>query len=320
MISYYPKAVGRTIKLVGPDSGNAGVEASLDIEYISTMGGGVETEFWSFAGRAPGNPQNEPFLDFVYLIGNTSDADVPKVFSTSYGEPEDTVGMSYMQRIEVEFMKMGARGITLLFASGDSGVAPDGGVCKKGKFAGHWPAGSPWVTGVGGSEGGSTTSPESAWSGSAGGFSDRWARPAFQTDAVAAYLKEAASTLPAATHWNQTGTRGFPDVAAQATNFIVINGGFAEPVAGTSCASPTFTGILSLLNDVRLSAGKATLGFVNPFFYQNAAAFNDVTTGANSAGIGCGGKGFSAAKGWDPVTGLGTPNYELLAAAVAALK
>jgi tripeptidyl-peptidase-1 len=189
MISYYPKAVGRTIKLVGPDSGNAGVEASLDIEYISTMGGGVETEFWSFAGRAPGNPQNEPFLDFVYLIGNTSDADVPKVFSTSYGEPEDTVGMSYMQRIEVEFMKMGARGITLLFASGDSGVAPDGGVCKKGKFAGQWPAGSPWVTGVGGSEGGSTTSPESAWSGSAGGFSDRWARPAFQTDAVAAYLK-----------------------------------------------------------------------------------------------------------------------------------
>ena len=44
---------------------------------------GVETEFWSFAGRAPGNPQNEPFLDWIYMVGNTSDSDVPKIFSTS---------------------------------------------------------------------------------------------------------------------------------------------------------------------------------------------------------------------------------------------
>ena len=47
---YYPAATGRSVKLVGPDAGFPGIEASLDIEYISTMGGGVEAEFWSFHG------------------------------------------------------------------------------------------------------------------------------------------------------------------------------------------------------------------------------------------------------------------------------
>jgi hypothetical protein len=138
------------------------------------MGGGVPAEFWSFAGSAPTNPENEPFLTWIYLVANTSDADVPYVFSTSYGEPEDTVSMAYMNRIEAEFQKTGARGITLFFATGDSGVTPDAGSCTGGRFAGQWPAGSPWVTGVGGTESG-LVGGEKAWGGSAGGFSDRYA-------------------------------------------------------------------------------------------------------------------------------------------------
>jgi len=313
---YYPAAVGRTVKLVGPDAGFPGIEASLDIEYISTMGGGVEAEFWSFHGSAPVNHQNEPFLDFIYLIGNTTDADVPKVFSTSYGEGEDTVSTPYMMRIEAEFQKQGVRGITLLFASGDSGVASDDGDCPNGRFTGQWPAGSPWVTGVGGTEDGDVGIPESAWSGSSGGFSDRWPVADFQKDAVATYLKTA--TLPAASHFNAS-SRGFPDVSAQATGFIVINGGGEQDVAGTSCACPTFSGVLALLNDLRLQAGKSTLGWVNPFFYQNAAMFNDITAGNNGAGGSCGETGFEAIKGWDAVTGLGSPNYEAMAKVVSAL-
>lgn len=314
---YYPKASGRHINVIGPNpSYFPGVEASLDIEYISTMGGGVPAEFWSFAGSAPDNPENEPFLTWIQLVGNTSDDKVPKVFSTSYGEPENTVSLAYMNRIEAEFQKTGARGLTLFFASGDSGVAPDDGECKNGRFAGQWPAGSPWVTGVGGTEGGSTTEPEVAWSGSSGGFSDRWPVASFQKDAVATYLKTAS--LPAASHFNAT-SRGFPDVSAQATNFDVINGGFTEPVAGTSCASPTFTGVFALLNDLRLQKGKSTLGWVNPMLYQNPSMFNDIVSGNNGAGGSCGSKGFEAIKGWDPITGLGTPNYKKMAAVVDAL-
>ena len=45
-------------------------------------------------------------------------------------------------------------GITLLFATGDNGVSDDNDQCKGGRFAGQWPAGSVWVTGVGGTAGG----------------------------------------------------------------------------------------------------------------------------------------------------------------------
>lgn len=46
--------------------------------------------------------------------------------------------------------------------------------------------------------------------------------------------------------------------------------------------------------------------------YNNTQAFHDITVGNNFA---CHGKGFEAAVGWDPVTGLGTPNYPALLAA-----
>ena len=47
------------------------------------MGGGVPAEFWTFDGSAPDNKENEPFLTWIFLVGNTSDAKLPKVFSTS---------------------------------------------------------------------------------------------------------------------------------------------------------------------------------------------------------------------------------------------
>ena len=66
--------------------------------------------------------------------------------------------------------------------------------------------------------------------------------------------------------------------------------------------------MISLINNDRLHAGKKVLGFVNPAMYQNPQMFNDVETGYNS---GCGATpAFNAAKGWDPVTGLGSPDYQ----------
>jgi len=68
-------------KLVGDaTTGNAGTESMLDIEYITGVGGGIETEFWGFGGNSPDNPQNEPFMKFLAQVSSTSDADVPKLF------------------------------------------------------------------------------------------------------------------------------------------------------------------------------------------------------------------------------------------------
>ena len=80
-------------------------------------------------------------------------------------------------------------------------------------------------------------------------------------------------------------------------------------VAGTSASCPVVAGVFGKLNELRLAAGKPPMGFLNPFIYQNPTGFNDVTQGNNH---GAGLHGFEAIKGWDPATGMGTPNYEAL--------
>jgi len=68
--------------------------------------------------------------------------------------------------------------------------------------------------------------------------------------------------------------------------------------------------VVSLLNDARIAAGLPSLGFLNPWLYAKGFnGLNDIVGGNNP---GCGTDGFTAVKGWDPVTGLGTPNFGLL--------
>ena len=89
--------------------------------------------------------------------------------------------------------------------------------------------------------------------------------------------------------------------------FWTVENLYLKTVYGTSASTPTVAGIISLLNDARLQNNKSTLGFLNPFLYQNSATMYDVTAGHNE---GClpGDIGFYACTGWDPVTGCGTPN------------
>merc|ERR1712232_266614 len=177
---------------------------------------------------------------------------------------------------------------------------------------------SPYVTAVGGTQPASgfpSPGSESAIGLSSGGFSNYWATPDWQKDAVSAYLKQPSIPSSSQRGYNISG-RGFPDIAAQATDFCVTP--FGCGVAGTSCASPTAAGVIGLLNDLRLQNGKSTLGFLNPLLYQNADALFDVTSGSSS-GCGLFSSGWPATKGWDAVTGLGTPSYDRLAKAVSGL-
>lgn len=289
----------------------SGTESMLDIEYITSIGSNIATEFWGFSGNSPDNKQNEPFLKWLVLASNTSDADVPKLFSTSYGEDEASCSHAWAVRLNTEFQKLGSRGISLLFASGDSGAAGESG-CDGKKFVPEWPSSSPWITSVGGTAG--LGGNETAAGLSSGGFSNRWPRPAWQKDAVEAYLSQPG--IPSKDEFNSSNTRGSPDISAQAVNFLVVQFGVPIPVAGTSCASPTAAAVIGLLNDVRLGAGKSTLGFLNPLIYgASISSWNDVTSGS-SGGCGFGEGGWPAKKGWDPVTGVGTPNFAKLKNAV----
>ena len=292
------KHLKEVTKVIGPNNRPPGSEASLDIQYIMSLGAMIPTWFWSTAGL---HESQEPFLEWLMDISNRSE--VPWVHSVSYSDYEDSLDVAYMNRMNVEFQKAGARGLTFLFASGD-----DGADCKNSKFRPEYPSSSPYVTTVGGT---ALNDPfalplEYGHEISGGGFSNVFARPSYQTDDVEKYLNSGPH-MPPTPYFNPNG-RGYPDISAVCYEFWIVDNMYLERVYGTSASTPTVAGIISLLNDARLQNNKSTLGFLNPFLYQNAATMYDVTTGHNE---GClpGDIGFYASPGWDPVTGCGTPNY-----------
>jgi tripeptidyl-peptidase-1 len=149
--------------------------------------------------------------------------------------------------------------------------------CKN--FHPSFPASSPHVTSVGGTyfpartgagkgvdDGG--VDPEVCWASSGGGFSNVFAMPEYQQSSVAPYLH--TSNLPAGSRYNASG-RATPDVAAVSTNFQVLINNYTGPISGTSAATPTFAGIVSLINAIRLEKGKPTIGFLN---YARCAFFD----------------------------------------------
>lgn len=144
---------------------------------------------------------------------------------------------------------------------------------------------------------------------SGGGFSNIFALPNYQTGAVGHYLTSYPPPYSSAQYNNSGAARGFPDISANGANYFVAVDGQNSLVYGTSASAPVVGSIFTLINEQLAEAGKNPVGFVNPVLYDNPDAFNDITSGSNP---GCGTAGFSAAPGWDPVTGLGTPNYEKL--------
>ena len=270
----------------------------------------------------PGPSTNEPYLEFLTYLLDQPDSALPQTISTSYGEEEQSVPADYALKVCNLFMQLGARGVSVLFSSGDSGP---GDSCiresdDKPYFQPSFPGACPYITSVGATRG---VSPEGAVSFSSGGFSSLHARPSWQSTAVPAYLNIIGKTYSA---YFNASNRGFPDVAAQGASFAVVDKGRNALLSGTSASAPVFAGVVALLNAARKSQGQAPLGFLNPFLYSNAAAFNDITTGygsgclSNSA-FGRNGARWNATTGWDPVTGLGTPDFaKLLAAAAPGVK
>ncbi|KAA1136950.1 hypothetical protein PGTUg99_000771 [Puccinia graminis f. sp. tritici] len=287
-----------------------GVEANLDTQ--TTLGFTLPTRniFWSVGGSPPFNPDlttpyntNEPYLEWLTYILD--------------GDNEQTVPLSYARRVCKGFAALGARGVSVIFSSGDFGVGKTG-FCyandaqQKQTFLPTFPATCPYVTSVGATE---NFFPEVAVSeggpggfNSGGGFSNYFATPKWQKNQVQRYL----NYLGPQTYnglYNRTG-RGFPDVSAQGAKYVIAWQQSFLTVGGTSASAPTFASIIALLNDYSMSLGGPSLGYLNPWLYSEGyRGLNDVIGGSSS---GCNTTGFAAIRGWDPVTGLGTPNFRKL--------
>jgi tripeptidyl-peptidase I len=269
---------------------------------------------------------DEPYLTWVnYVLGTE---DIPQIISTSYGDDEQTVSKAYAVQVCNQFAQFGARGVSLLFSSGDYGVGADG-FCYSNdglgtfEFLPSFPNDCPYVTGVGAT----AFYPEVAAYDprfripftSGAGFSNYFAQPSWQSKAVDAYIASLNGEYDG--FYNKSG-RAYPDIAALGQIFAVVWNGSVVQVDGTSASSPTAAGVLTLVNDALIAAGKSPLGFMNPWLYAYGhkaftgkplrttciggivLIFLDVTSGSSA---GCNTTGFPAKTGWDAVTGWGTP-------------
>jgi kumamolisin len=283
---------------IGDSNSNDG-EVVLDIEVAGAVAPGAALAVYF----APNNDRG-----FIDVIGTAIHDDVrrPSVLSISWGQAEIHWSQQAMLVLNSLFEDAAALGVTVCCASGDTG---SGDSVADGLAHADFPASSPHVLACGGTSleasGGSITR-EVVWNdgpggpATGGGISDVFKPPAWQ----------AAAGVPPSVNPGHHHGRGVPDVAGNAdpqTGYRVLVDGDSSVSGGTSAVAPLWAGLIARLNE-KLGT---PVGFLNPALYQRAAGaggLRDITDGNNGA--------YSARRGWDACTGLGSPDGEALLAAL----
>jgi subtilase family serine protease len=252
-------------------------EQVLDIEMAISM--------------APGLKQVVVYVgsNDVTIFNRMASDNTSKQISCSWGWSDDESSLDPI------FKQMAAQGQSVFVASGDQGSATAADVV--------WPADDPYITSVGGTDlttvsAGGAWKSETGWNGSAGMPSkNKIPIPSYQTiPGVITSTNHASKTL-----------RNIPDVAAEAdTNqYSCYDGGCFGGNGGTSYAAPQWAAFTALLNQQAVAAGGSPIGFLNPSLYNIGTGpsytsdFHDIKSGSNGK--------YSAVKGYDLVTGWGSP-------------
>ena len=271
--------------------GGANDEVSLDIEMAVAMAPGLKGVL-VYEGSTTDDILNRIVTD-----------NQAKQIGASWTYPTDAGS-------EQAFLQMAAQGQSFFNASGDSG-AYSGTVST--------PADDPNITVVGGttlttSGAGGPWLSETTWTPySSGGISTRVAIPTWQ-QGISMTANQGSTTM-----------RNLPDVALTADNiYVIYDNGQAGAFGGTSCATPLWAAFTALANQLALTNGQPTVGFINPAVYamgkgsnslSYTTLFHDITTG-NNENSGSPTR-FSAVAGYDLCTGWGTPRGSNLITALA---
>jgi subtilase family serine protease len=327
------------------------LEVALDVETAHAMAPGANILLVTTPTAETLGVQGFP--DMINAEQYVVDHHMADVISQSFASAEDAFGSKQsLLNLRHAYISAEQAGITVLGSSGDGGSANDKKtpVGKGGSTIPEptveWPASDPLVTGVGGTylctdptatnarvldnvsppvNCQNQTQEEVGWIASGGGFSHVFAKPDYQ------------DTLPAGS--TPIGSmRGVPDIALQAsarTGALVYlslppdgqsglicgsspcSTGWYD-IGGTSLSCPQWAGLVAIADQIHGGG----LGLINPKLYDLAANpatyasdYFDVTTGNNTADPSV--PGYPATPGWDPVTGLGTPNAAALLPALA---
>ena len=348
---------GKTVVKAAPSGSNGtgsqtrniwALETALDVEWVHSIAPGANIL------NITTNPAETLGVQGFPTMMNAEqfvvDNHLASVITQSFAAAEESFSSTQaLMNLRHAYVSAAADGVTVLGSSGDSGTANSSFTPVKNPQVFpyptvEWPASDPLVTGVGGTylctdpvtgTGVDSTDPpvncqnqsnrEVGWIDSGGGFSHVFSKPSYQ------------NTLPTGST-NIGSMRGVPDVSYQAssrTGVLVYDtapgdatGGLncspGNPcsagwyvVGGTSSSAPQWAALVSIADQM---AGHG-LGLINPKLYALASGpnyssyFYDVTTGNNQADPNV--PGYPATTGWDPVTGLGTPNAANLVPALA---
>ena len=297
-------------------------ETELDVEIIHAIAPGANiVVLTSPVDETEGTIGLPQFLQLEqYAINNH----LGNIISQSWGASEvtlkDSAGRQEIQKWDAFFKQATTQqGITFFGSSGDNGSTDYVDLQAtqlSTKATTSFPTDDPWVTSVGGTSlnRAGALFQESGWSDGGGGFSDFFSTPSFQ------------QSLPSAVQGQLQNRRGVPDVSGNAnpeTGLAIYLPDGWNLGGGTSASAPLWAAIMAIANQM---AGRA-LGFINSALYKLAASashsqdFHDITAGNNTQHVnGVTVPGYSAAPGWDAITGLGTPNAEhLIPDLIAAL-
>ena len=331
--------------LIGTDDKTPDVESELDMSVIWWASANATLWYESYDGW---------MLDWT--VDFMTRKDFPKVVSLSYAWseteqcqeitncPNGETNKQYIDRTNKEFLKMVARGTTIVVAAGDAGSpGRTDEACTHNRINPVFPGSSEWVLTVGASYVDDLnpvkkhwTSPDCyAWiSGCSNGTSEQmntfnetdwtsgsgcsWftSTPTWQQKQVIKYLN--SGVLLTKNSFYYSVGRAYPDITTVGHYCSVYNSrarGWTV-MDGTSCSSPVMAGIIAYLNNFQKSRGRPELGFANPLLYKmyehNSSLFNDIFVGNSSCTeIKCcdHNHGFRPVEGmWDLVSGSGSPN------------
>ncbi len=275
------------------NANSADGEVMLDIEVAAAVAPGAHIVVYF----TPNTDQG--FIDAIATAVHDT-KNKPSVISISWGAAESAWTSQSLTALDAACQSAAALGITITVAAGDNG-STDG--VTDGANHVDFPASSPHVLACGGTKlegSGSTISSEVVWNeitnnegATGGGVSNVFPLPTWQSNAK----------VPKPT--KSAGGRGVPDVSGDAdpsTGYIIRVDGSNMVIGGTSAVAPLWAGLIALAN----AQNGTNAGFIQPAIYaaKGAAAFNDITSGTNYSGSPV---GFTAGRGWDACTGLGSP-------------
>lgn len=336
--------------IIGNDNQYPDTESQLDVQMESQLSSGADLWYWG----------GEKWL-YTWAVKFFNTTDIPYIASHSWGwaiDQQCTIAGcngkhaddAYVTRVNIEYLKIAARGVTMVVASGDSGApGRSDEVCAgvNRTVVGVFPGSSPYVLSVGATFVESSNNSQKwqwkwktplcqnntcstgtseavvnfhnvSWT-SGGGFSNGTfeSQPVWQRKAVKGYLSK---DLPLPTYFNPKG-RAYPDISVVGHNCPTWMDGNLGSVDGTSCSSPSMASLVALINHHQVTKGKPRMGLIAPIlyamYYDEPTVFNDITKGYNwcteseccpTRSDGGSDYGYLGSAGFDPVTGLGTPN------------